>query len=223
MSRAGWCLFRVLANAVISVRQPAQNLDIATRDNGVFGFGPFLLDPLRRRLTLDGEVVKLPATQFDTLLFLVQNPGWVVEKDELLAAVWGGRIVEESNLSQAIYLLRRALARGEGGEGYILTAPGRGYRFSADVHEVRCIPPHSASRATATAPAIDASVEGFAASQATRTRRRRVGGVLPPWQSLAFSWGWLRYRQCCGVARRKRRQPFRGRRRLTHHRTPSLF
>jgi WD40 repeat protein/DNA-binding winged helix-turn-helix (wHTH) protein len=108
-------------------------LDIATGDKGVFGFGPFLLDPLRRRLTLDGEVVKLPPTQFDTLLYLVQNPGRVVEKDELLSAVWGGRIIEEGNLSQAIYLLRRALARGEGDEGYIVTAPGRGYRFSAEV------------------------------------------------------------------------------------------
>jgi len=108
-------------------------LDIATGDKGVFGFGPFVLDSVRRRLTLDGEVVKLPPTQFDTLLYLVQNPGRVVEKDELLAAVWGGRIIEEGNLSQAIYLLRRALARGEGDEGYIVTAPGRGYRFSADV------------------------------------------------------------------------------------------
>ena len=77
-------------------------MDIATGDKGVFGFGPFLLDRLRRRLTLDGEVVKLPPTQFDTLLYLVQNPGRVVEKDELLAAVWGGRIIEEGNLSQAI-------------------------------------------------------------------------------------------------------------------------
>jgi TolB-like protein/DNA-binding winged helix-turn-helix (wHTH) protein len=111
-------------------------LDIATNDKGVFGFGPFLLDPVRRRLTLDGEVVKLPPTQFDTLLYLVQNPGRVVEKDELLAAVWGGRIIEEGNLSQAIYLLRRALGRGERGDGYIVTAPGRGYRFSAAVQRI---------------------------------------------------------------------------------------
>jgi DNA-binding winged helix-turn-helix (wHTH) protein len=57
----------------------------------------------------------------------VRNPGGVVEKDELLAAVWGGRIIEVGNLSQAIYLLRRALACGEAAEGYIVTAPGRGY------------------------------------------------------------------------------------------------
>jgi hypothetical protein len=45
----------------------AQDLDIATGDKGVFGFGPFLLDPVRRRLTLDGALVKPPPTQFDTL------------------------------------------------------------------------------------------------------------------------------------------------------------
>ncbi len=156
-------------------------MDIATGDKGVFGFGPFVLDSVRRRLTLDGEVVKLPPTQFDTLLYLVQNPGRVVEKDELLAAVWGGRIIEEGNLSQAIYLLRRALARGEGEEGYIITAPGRGYRFSADVHEVHRILPHSASPSTAQAPVIDASAEGFAASRAdahpSAPRRRRIAAL----------------------------------------------
>ena len=61
-----------------------------TGDNGVFGFGPFLLDSVRRRLTIDAEAVKLPPTQFDTLLYLVKNPGRVVEKDELLAAIWDG-------------------------------------------------------------------------------------------------------------------------------------
>ena len=153
-------------------------MDIATGDKGVFGFGPFVLDSVRRRLTLDGEVVKLPPTQFDTLLYLVQNPGRVVEKDELLAAVWGGRIIEEGNLSQAIYLLRRALARGEGGDSYIVTAPGRGYRFSADVHEVHGILPHSAWPSTATAPAIAASAKGLAAPPAdahpSAPRRRRI-------------------------------------------------
>jgi hypothetical protein len=44
-----------------------RDLDIAAGDKGVFGFGPFLLDPLRRRMTLDGDVVKLPPIQFDTL------------------------------------------------------------------------------------------------------------------------------------------------------------
>jgi TolB-like protein/DNA-binding winged helix-turn-helix (wHTH) protein/Flp pilus assembly protein TadD len=111
-------------------------LDISTGDKAVLGFGPFLLDTIRRRLTLNGDMVKLAPTQFDTLLYLVQNPGRVVEKDELLTAVWGGRIIEESNLSQAIYLLRRALATGGSGDNFIVTAPGRGYRFSAEVRRV---------------------------------------------------------------------------------------
>ena len=108
-------------------------MDISVSDKGAFEFGPFRLDPLRRRLTRDGEAVKLPPTQFDTLLYLVMNPGRVVEKDELLSAVWGGRIIEEGNLSQAVYLLRRALQQGDGTDTYIVTAPGRGYRFTAEV------------------------------------------------------------------------------------------
>jgi len=69
----------------------------------------------------------------------------VVEKDELLSAVWDGRIIEEGNLSQAVYLLRCALQQGDGGDTYIVTAPGRGYRFTAEVH--RTFKPETAREA----------------------------------------------------------------------------
>jgi TolB-like protein/DNA-binding winged helix-turn-helix (wHTH) protein len=110
-------------------------LDISAADKGVFGFGPFELDAVHRRLTRAGEPIKLPAKQLDTLLYLVANPNRIIEKDELLAALWPGRIVEESNLSQTMYLLRRALQADES-ERYIITAPGRGYRFAAEVFRV---------------------------------------------------------------------------------------
>jgi len=107
-------------------------MDASAVDKGVFGFGPFQLDPARRRLTRGGEPLKIPAKQLDTLIYFVANPNRVIEKDELLAAVWGGRIVEEGSLTQTIFLLRRALQVDES-ERYIITAPGRGYRFVADV------------------------------------------------------------------------------------------
>jgi serine/threonine-protein kinase len=151
-------------------------LDIATNDKGVFGFGPFLLDPVRRRLTLDGEVVKLPPTQFDTLLYLVQNPGRVVEKDELLAAVWGGRIIEESNLSQAIYLLRRALGRGEGGDGYIVTAPGRGYRFAGEVQRIY-EPEAAQEKRLPSEPSFDDDASMVAPAPAITSAKKRWLGV----------------------------------------------
>jgi len=109
-------------------------MDIQTHDKGVLGFGPFRIDSARRHLTRDGVRIKLSPRLFDTMMYFVENAGRVVEKDELMQAVWGGRIVEESNLSQAIFALRKLL-RDEGGiEEAIVTAPGRGYRFVLPIH-----------------------------------------------------------------------------------------
>jgi TolB-like protein/DNA-binding winged helix-turn-helix (wHTH) protein/tetratricopeptide (TPR) repeat protein len=76
--------------------------------------------------------IKLPAKQFDALLYFLQNPNRVIEKDELFAAIWPGRIVEESSLTQAIFQLRRVLQSDET-DRYIVTAPGRGYRWVAEI------------------------------------------------------------------------------------------
>ncbi|MBJ6980858.1 winged helix-turn-helix domain-containing protein [Luteimonas sp. MC1572] len=93
-------------------------------------FGPYCLDIQARELRArDGSVLPLTARAFDTLCCLVDNRDRVVSKDELLATVWAGRVVEENNLTQAVSTLRRVL----GGGRYIATVPGRGYRFVADV------------------------------------------------------------------------------------------
>jgi len=107
-------------------------MDISTGDLGVYAFGRFRLDRTHRTLTCGGMPVKLVPRLFDLLLYLVENPSRVVEKDELFAAIWGGRIVEESSLTQAISALRKALS-AEGAGDMIVTAPGRGYRFAAGV------------------------------------------------------------------------------------------
>jgi TolB-like protein/DNA-binding winged helix-turn-helix (wHTH) protein/Tfp pilus assembly protein PilF len=108
-------------------------MDIALREQGVYAFGPFRLDPARRTLLRDGDTLKLSERLFDTLLYLVVNQGRLVQRDELIRAVWGGRSVEDSNLSQAILALRRLLQADGGAEKYIVTAAGRGYRFAAPV------------------------------------------------------------------------------------------
>jgi DNA-binding winged helix-turn-helix (wHTH) protein len=103
----------------------------------LLGFGDFTLDPLRRVLARrDGEPIALTPKHFDTLLFLVENPGQVLGKDRMMAAIWPGTVVEENNLSQAISHLRRVL--GDDGEEhrYILTVPRQGYRFVAPVEAV---------------------------------------------------------------------------------------
>ena len=94
-----------------------------------FQFGPFLLDPEERTLRNADERLDLPPRVFDTLLVLVKNTGHLLEKDQLMRDVWPDAAVEENNLTQAIYLLRKILHDGEGGERYIETVPKRGYRF----------------------------------------------------------------------------------------------
>ena len=74
----------------------------------MFAFGRFRLDPARRNLTRQGTAVALSPKLFERLLYLVEHPDRVVEKDELLNAVWHGRFVEESNISQTIFTLRKA-------------------------------------------------------------------------------------------------------------------
>ena len=84
----------------------------------------------------DGKAVTLAPKALEMLLLLVENRGRVLEKQELLDDLWPDNIVEEANLSQTIYLLRRALAECSNGEQYIETIPKRGYRFIATVVEI---------------------------------------------------------------------------------------
>src|SRR5215217_5254463 len=96
-----------------------------------YEFGQFRIDTVNRRLLRDGELVPLKAKAVETLLVLVQHCGEVVEKDDLMKLLWPDSFVEEANLTQNIYMLRKALGDG----GYIETVPRRGYRFAAEVKE----------------------------------------------------------------------------------------
>jgi TolB-like protein len=89
------------------------------------------LQPLERRLLVDGEPAALGARAFDVLLALVEQPGALLTKEQLLDRVWPGLVVEENNLAAQVSALRKVL----GGE-VIATIPGRGYRFSARMDTV---------------------------------------------------------------------------------------
>ena len=84
-------------------------------------------------LDRDENPVPLTPKVFDLLLYLVESRGKLLTKDELMAAVWPDTIVEESNLTQNISILRRALGDVRGDNAFIVTVPGRGYKFVADV------------------------------------------------------------------------------------------
>lgn len=100
----------------------------------IYEFGDFSLDEAKRQLRGPGEVtVPLATKAFETLLYLVRHSGTVLDKDELMGAIWPDAIVEENNLTQAISSLRRALGESRAEHRYIMTVPGRGYCFVADV------------------------------------------------------------------------------------------
>lgn len=124
----------------------------------VFEFGPFVLDPAKRSLLRDNEPQALTPKAFDVLLLLIEQRERVVSKDELLKTLWPGAFIEESNLSQQVFLLRRALNGDAEGVEYIATIPRRGYRFVAQVSERRSEP----------------STEVPAAAPAPRTRIGRL-------------------------------------------------
>ncbi len=100
----------------------------------IYEFGDFRLDAIRRRMSRrSGALVPLTPRVFDTLLYLVQHSGGVLDKERLMEAIWPDSIVEENNLSQNISFLRRILGESPGSHRYIVTVPGRGYRFVAEV------------------------------------------------------------------------------------------
>jgi len=102
----------------------------------VFEFGPFRLNPAERLLLRGQTPVRLSPKAFDALVFMVENRGRLLEKEELLRKVWPDTFVEESNLAQHISILRKALQEGEDGPRFIETVPKSGYRFIAEVREV---------------------------------------------------------------------------------------
>ncbi len=104
--------------------------------NSSYHFGPYRLDASQRVLLRDGQPVSLTLKAFDTLIALVQKQGQVVEKDDLMRQVWPDACVEDSNLTQNIFTLRRVLGEAAEGLKYIETVPRRGYRFVAPVNEV---------------------------------------------------------------------------------------
>jgi len=135
-----------------------------------YEFGPFRLDASERVLLRHGERVTLTPKVFDTLVALVQSGGKLLEKDALMRLVWPDMaFVEEGNLSNNIFVLRKALGE-TADQRYIETVPKRGYRFVAEVRQVR---------------------DAAAGSMAVRGRRfdaRLVAGIVLVALIAAASW-----------------------------------
>lgn len=101
----------------------------------IYEFDGYRLDARKRLLTLDGEPIALMPKAFETLLYFLEHAGRTMEKDAILRTVWPDTVVEENNLTQNVSALRRIFGEKPGEHRYIVTVPGRGYRFVADVRK----------------------------------------------------------------------------------------
>ncbi len=104
----------------------------------LYEFGPFHLDTAERQLLREGEPVQLTPKVFETLCLLVERGGHLVGKDELIKRLWpDDKFVEEANLTNNVWMLRKTLGERQDGQSYIETVPKRGYRFTAPVRELQ--------------------------------------------------------------------------------------
>lgn len=103
--------------------------------NNFYEFDAFQVDVRRRLLFHDGRPVPVTPKAFEILLGLVQSGGRVVSKDELMTTIWPNCFVEEGNLAQNIFLLRRVLGERKNEHKFIITIPGVGYRFAPQVRQ----------------------------------------------------------------------------------------
>ena len=119
--------------------------DINTADDssgqGAYAFGPFVVDPLKRRLWRERGLVPISSKTFDVLVVLLEHRDHSVSKDELLNLVWPDTAVNENNLARQISSLRRALGQRPDEHDFVVTIPGHGYRFVATVRELSEVPP----------------------------------------------------------------------------------
>jgi len=135
-----------------------------------YEFAGFQLDIQQRLLKAgaDRRPVPLPPKIFETLLYMVERRGELLDKNSLLKAIWPNVVVEENSLNQNISALRRALGENPGEHRFIVTEPGRGYRFVADV------------RVVAEAPTMSTSAKGAPGPDAgARPSPRKSVAVLP--------------------------------------------
>ena len=129
----------------------------------LYEFGPFILDTSQHLLSKANQPVQLTPKTHDILVVLVENHGRLLSKSELMSAVWPNSFVEESNLTQQISMIRRALGESAGEDRYIVTVSGRGYRFAAPVRQTVKEAP---ARPVESSPVHAAAAEVFHAAPA---------------------------------------------------------
>ncbi|MEJ7699516.1 MAG: transcriptional regulator [Pyrinomonadaceae bacterium] len=142
-----------------------------------FTFADFELDAAKRLLLKQGKAVSLNSKTFDLLLTLVENRGQVLSKEDLLNKVWTDQFVEENNLTVQISALRKIFGEKKGEHQFIVTVPGKGYKFVADVQTPQgekeiVIESHKFSRVLIEEDIVEKSENEIAAEKIISPRRR---------------------------------------------------
>jgi DNA-binding winged helix-turn-helix (wHTH) protein/tetratricopeptide (TPR) repeat protein len=155
---------------------------------GYLRSGEFTLNRRLRELRRRDVILPVSGKAFDLLLYMVSNPGRPLSKSELLDAVWPETAVEEANLSQNVFLLRKVL--GSGNDGPIKTLAGRGYQFAAEVIEIDSAIPQPSQPVTPRPQTDHVAIESI---EATQTRIVVYEDIeddffwsLPRWMSLTL-------------------------------------
>jgi eukaryotic-like serine/threonine-protein kinase len=179
-------------------------------DTMLLRFEGFQLDVPNRSLLRLGEPVLLQPKTFDLLVYLASHAQRAVAREELIEALWPNSYVEESNLSQHIFLLRKALTGVRDGRDIIVTLPGRGYQFAAKVEAPPPLMPHTVPPATGSL--VLRAVESITRVEVEEEEEEEVApqpAALPPRRSrrwlaytiaaaillLAASGSWLAWRR----------------------------
>ncbi len=158
--------------------------------SSLYAFGEFRVDVQNRVLRRGEEPIALTPKAFEVLLLLIQHSGEVVNKDELMQTMWPDSFVEESNLTQTVFMLRKALGETSR-QRYVLTVQGRGYRFAP---EVKSIPGNGYARYASSTSVIQRDDSQTVNSEGDRARRTRKHAVLAFSFLLLFAIGltlWL--------------------------------
>ena len=183
--------------------------DTLQRDRRCYSFGPYVVDAGKRLLWRDRALVPITSKAFEILLFLMQRRGRVVEKQELLEEIWRRTAVEENTLTRHISTLRKILDERPDHHQYVLTIPGHGYQFVAEIvelderpgylhHSVAAAPPDLAGEERArsatdsgvmaipeaSTPAV-AAPQGASAGPSIPDNTRAMAGSSGSWVALA--------------------------------------
>jgi TolB-like protein/DNA-binding winged helix-turn-helix (wHTH) protein len=158
-------------------------------------FDGFRLDAQPRVLSrANSEPIPLAPKVFDTLLYFVERPGQLIAKRELLEAIWPHVVVEENNLTQAISALRRVLGETPGAHRFIVTEPGRGYRFVASVRTIPRLPDELPAAPKAPAPPSDADTPAVRLPVGSSLSHYAVAAALTV-MMLGGAWVWMSDRE----------------------------